>query len=96
LENLSVSKFWNIGISGQSNNVNWPNIAEKNLKISVTVSTKGYRLVSNLYLLEKWRHFVSSKTLLCFRVRIRVRVSVTVKGGCGYRIRFRSNTFEQE
>jgi len=25
-------------------------------------------------LLEKWRHFVSPKTLLCFRVRIRVRV----------------------
>jgi len=26
------------------------------------------------HLLEKWRHFVSSKTLFCFRVKVRVRV----------------------
>jgi len=35
LENISVSKFWNIDIDGQSNIGNWPNIGEKMLKISV-------------------------------------------------------------
>jgi len=27
--NISVSKFWNIGIGGQSNIRNWPNIDKK-------------------------------------------------------------------
>jgi len=26
----------------------------------------------SLHLLEKWRHFVSPKTLLCFRVRVTI------------------------
>jgi len=29
---MSVSKCWNIGIGGQSNIGNWPNIGEKSLK----------------------------------------------------------------
>jgi len=40
LKYLSVSKFWNIGIDGQSNIGNWTNIGEKKLKISVKVSKK--------------------------------------------------------
>jgi len=38
--NLSVSKFWNIGIGDQSNIGNWSNIGKKILKLSVLVSTK--------------------------------------------------------
>jgi len=29
----------------------------------------------SVHFLEKWRHFVSSKALLCFRVRVRAGVS---------------------
>jgi len=41
-------------------------------------------------LIEKWRHFVSPKTLLRFRVRFRVRVRVSAEVSV---IRFRSNVF---
>jgi len=37
---ISVSKFWNIDISGQSNIGSWANIGGKNCKISVSVSKK--------------------------------------------------------
>jgi len=36
--NISVCKFWNIGIGDQLNIGNWPNIGEKKLKIWVSVS----------------------------------------------------------
>jgi len=36
-----MCKFWNIGIGGQSNIDSWPNIGEKILKISVSVSNKN-------------------------------------------------------
>jgi len=39
---LSVSKFWNIGICGQYNIVNWPNIGQKNLKILISASKKKH------------------------------------------------------
>jgi len=31
---------------------------------------KWYFVWLSVHYLEKWRHFVSSKTLLCFRVRV--------------------------
>jgi len=45
-----------------------------------------YHLVS-VHLIEKWCHFVSSKTLLRFRGRVRVRVRVRVKVRVSVRLR---------
>jgi len=33
-----------------------------------------------VHFLEKWRHFDTSKILLCFRTRVRVRFRVEVSG----------------
>jgi len=47
---MSVSKFWNIGIGGQSNIGNWSNINEFFfMKITVSVSKKRYQSVSNIH-----------------------------------------------
>jgi len=48
-KNISVSKFWNIGIGGQSNIGNWPNTEEKVLKISVSVSKKKRKNISRSF-----------------------------------------------
>jgi len=47
--------------------------------ISVTAFSLCPLMTVSVHLIEKWRHFVSSKTLLRFSGRVRVRVSVRLR-----------------
>jgi len=66
------------------------------LKWRGTITRKGplksikFCDICPIYYIEKWRHFVSSKALLCFRVRV-------IELGLGLaEIRFRSNVFSSK
>jgi len=61
LANILVSKFFNIGIGGQLNIYNWPNIGEIFLKISVT-KIWYWLIIQCFWLLYFFLHFDSPQS----------------------------------